>query len=159
MPPLNPHLLDPGQPIEAATRLSRFLARLVDAILWLAPLPLVFIPCLGGLAAMALGIGILVGQIYLLITAGQTLGKRYLGIYMMRSDGSIPNIGWILLREFALPALVALLRFGGHRDPTLVGQAFQASLGFLGLVDALFIFGPTRRCLHDFVAGTHVVKV
>ena len=39
-----------------------------------------------------------------------------------------------------------------------IGQSFQGLLGFLWLIDSLFIFGPTRRCLHDLVAGTHVVK-
>jgi len=29
---------------------------------------------------------------------------------------------------------------------------------FYGLVDILFIFGSERRCLHDLIAGTVVVK-
>ena len=28
----------------------------------------------------------------------------------------------------------------------------------LGLVNILFIFGPEKRCLHDYIAGTRVIK-
>jgi uncharacterized RDD family membrane protein YckC len=31
--------------------------------------------------------------------------------------------------------------------------------GFLPLVDVLFIFRHDRRCIHDLLAGTNVVKV
>jgi hypothetical protein len=30
--------------------------------------------------------------------------------------------------------------------------------GLVALVDVLFIFGPSKRCLHDLVAGTKVVE-
>jgi uncharacterized RDD family membrane protein YckC len=150
---------DPGQAVEAASRMDRFLARLIDVFIWMAPLPLLFIPCLGALAALGLLAAILIGQVWLLVTRGQTLGKKVLGIYIMRGSGELPNVGWLLLREFAIPAAVGILRYGGHRDPTAIGHAFQVFLTFVWVVDALFIFGPTRRCLHDFVAGTHVVKV
>ena len=155
----NPHVLDPGQAVEAATRGSRFQARLIDTLIWFAPLPVLIFPCLGAAVALALLVMILVGQVWLLVTQGQTLGKRFTGIYIMRDDGDIPNIGWLLVREFAIPAAVAVFRVAGHNDPSPVGQAFQFVLGFLWVIDGLFIFGPTRRCLHDLVAGTHVVKV
>jgi len=154
----NPHLSDPGRAVEAATRMSRFLARLVDALIWFAPLPLLIFPCLGAMAALGLLAAILAGQLYLLITRGQTVGKHFMNIYIMREDGSIPNVGWLLIREFALPAGVGFFRYFGHNDPTFVGQGFQGLLSFVWLIDSLFIFGPTRRCLHDLVAGTHVVK-
>ena len=153
----NPHMTEPGEAVVAATRLKRFLARLIDAVLWFAPLPLLFFPCLGPVAAVALLVAVFCGQLWLLVTRGQTLGKQYEGIYIMRGDGSIPHVGWLLLREFAIPAAVGLLRWGGHNDPTAVGKAFQFLLGFTWVLDGLFIYGPTRRCLHDYVAGTHVV--
>jgi uncharacterized RDD family membrane protein YckC len=154
----NPHLDDPGQAVEAASRMSRFVARLVDTAIWFAPLPLLLFPCLGAMAALFVWAAILTGQLYLLVTRGQSIGKYYLKIYIMRSDGGIPNVGWLLVREFALPAAVGLFRYFGHNDPTALGQGFQFLLTFFWLIDGLFIFGPTRRCLHDFVAGTHVVK-
>jgi len=154
----NPHLLDPNQAVEAASRTSRFLARCVDALVWFAPLPLLIFPCLGAMAALLLWVAILVGQLWLLVTQGQTLGKYFLKIYIMRTDGDIPSVGWLLVREFAIPGTVAFFRYFGHNDPSPIGQSFQGLLGFLWLIDSLFIFGPTRRCLHDLVAGTHVVK-
>jgi uncharacterized RDD family membrane protein YckC len=155
----NPHLDDPGQTVEAASRWSRLLARLVDGIVWFAVVPLLFFSFLGVMAALALVAAIFIGQLWLLVTQGQTIGKKFLGIYIMRSDGSIPNVGWLLIREFAIPGGVALFHWAGRNDPSLLGQVFQAMLGLLCLVDVLFIFGPTRRCLHDLAAGTHVVVV
>lgn len=155
----NPHIVDFDQPIEAASRLSRFFARLVDGLVWLAPIPLLLVPCLGPLVALGLWLAILVGQIWLLVTRGQTLGKQFLKIYIMRTNGGIPNVGWLLIREFALPAAVAIFRYAGHNDPSPIGQAFQVVIGFTWLIDSLMIFGSTRRCLHDHIAGTHVVNV
>jgi uncharacterized RDD family membrane protein YckC len=157
MPSPYSHLPEPVPTVEAASRLSRLLARIVDGIVWFAVVPLLFLSYIGVMAALVLVGAIFIGQLWLLVTQGQTIGKRFLGIYIMRSDGSIPNVGWLLLREFAIPGAVALFRWAGHNDPTFVGQVFQSMLGLLCLVDILFIFSPTRRCLHDLVAGTHVV--
>lgn len=154
----NPHLDEDPAELEAASRWSRLGARLLDGLVWFAPLPLLFFPCLGALAALAAWGALLVGQVWLLLTRGQTLGKKALGIYIIRTDGGIPHAGWLLVREFAIPAAVAVLRAAGRGDPHPVGQAIQALLLFVGLVDVLFIFGPTRRCLHDLLAGTHVVR-
>jgi len=154
----NPHTQGPGQQVEAASRSSRFLARLIDGLIWFAPLPLLLLPCLGALGAVVLLLAIFFGQLWLLVTRGQTLGKQAMKIYIMREDGELANVGWLLLREFAIPAAVLVLRLGGRRDPSVLGQAFQALLGFVWLIDVLFIFGGSRRCLHDYVAGTHVVK-
>jgi uncharacterized RDD family membrane protein YckC len=148
--------LNPNAEVEAASRLSRLAARFLDGLLFLAPLPLLFL----GLPALLLGfVALIVGQVWLLLSRGQTLGKKAMDIYIMRSDGGLPHLGWLLLREFAIPAAVGVLRYAGRHDPSPIGQAFQVLLGFVGLIDVLFIFSPTRRCLHDLVAGTHVVKL
>ncbi len=42
--------------------------------------------------------------------------------------------------------------------PTLISQVPFIG-GIFGLVNALFIFGAERRCLHDRLAGTRVVDV
>ena len=154
----NPHLNDSGQGVEAASRASRFLARLLDAMVWLAPLPLVIFSCLGGVAVLGLWVALFIAQLWLLVTRGQTIGKQLMHIYIMRSDGDIPNVGWLLLREFAIPAFAGIFRYVGRNDPSPFGQAFQVLVCLLWLIDSLFIFGPTRRCLHDWVAGTHVVR-
>lgn len=155
----NPHLDEFTEEVEAATRWSRLAARLVDGLVWFAPLPLLLFPCLGILAAAGAWIAILIGQIWLLVTRGQTLGKRAMDIYIIRTEGGIPNPGWLLVREFSIPAAVGILQYAGRNDPSPIGQVVQFLLLFSGLIDVLFIFGPTRRCLHDYLAGTHVVKI
>lgn len=40
----------------------------------------------------------------------------------------------------------------------VAGLFFSLAASLLWLIDVLFIFGPTRRCLHDYLAGTHVVR-
>ena len=39
------------------------------------------------------------------------------------------------------------------------GQADDILINLVSLVDALFIFGKQRRCLHDYIAGSKVVRV
>jgi uncharacterized RDD family membrane protein YckC len=99
-----------------------------------------------GIGAALCGIGALV---YIAITAylvyknGQTMGKKIVGIKVVRSDrsrASVARIFW--LRNFVngLPGAIPY-----------VGNLYQ-------LVDALFIFGESRQCIHDKIADTVVVK-
>lgn len=80
---------------------------------------------------------------YLLATRGQTLGKVLLGTRIVRTDGTPASAGQVLGLRYGVFALPNLL--------PAVGQV-------VGLVNALFIFHPSRRCLHDRVAGTVVVR-
>lgn len=80
---------------------------------------------------------------YLLATRGQTVAKALLGMRIVRPDGSQADFGRLLLR------------YG-------VGYFFGIVGGIAaiyGLVDALMIFRSNRRCLHDEIAGTMVVRV
>lgn len=92
-------------------------------------------------AALLLFLG---SQVYPLHRWGQTWGKRILGIRIANLDGSKPDL-WSLLG----------IRYGLFE--------FSVQLPFLGpllnVVDSLMIFRGDRRCLHDLVAGTRVVKV
>jgi uncharacterized RDD family membrane protein YckC len=100
---------------------------------------------MSGLLVLALGsLILLVIQVIMLSTRGQTIGKRMLGIRVVRHpDGSQAGFlhGW-LLRNF-IPFLIQLVPW--------IGFAFW-------IVDACFIFTQERRCLHDLIAGTKVVK-
>ncbi len=100
-----------------------------------------------GLVVLGLGlVAITIVQIGLLSTRGQTIAKIVFGLRIVKvADGSRPGFvhGW-LLRNF-VPGLVGLVPFG-------LGVVF-------GIVDACFIFRQDRRCLHDLIAGTRVVKV
>lgn len=74
---------------------------------------------------------------------GQTPGKRIAGVKVVRKDGSKAGLGrifWLRNVVNALPGLIPL-----------VG-------GLYGLVDILFIFSDSRRCIHDMIADTKVVK-
>ena len=90
---------------------------------------------LGGLLLLAM----LVFQIYLLSAKGQTLGKRWMKIRIVKMDGSNPGfVGAVLMRAFV--------------------NGLLGMLPFYGLVDILFIFNDDQRCLHDKIAGTRVVQ-
>ena len=157
--PDNPHLIDPNQQIEAATRWSRLAARLIDSLIMAAPLPFLLFPFIGPILALGCCLLILVAQLFFLVTQAQSLGKKAMGIYIMRADGSIPNIGWLLVRGFAIPAFAMLLKAAGAMDHTAAGRLLMLVASLVLLGDVLAIFGSTRRCLHDHLAGTHVVKV
>ncbi len=81
-------------------------------------------------------------QWYLIATTGQSLGKRWLGIQIVRVDGTPLNfVNGVIMRSWVTSALSNIPFLGG----------------FISLVDALMIFGEERRCLHDQIAGTRVV--
>lgn len=81
-------------------------------------------------------------QGWLLFKRGQTVGKLVMKTQIAALDSAeVPTARLILLRYVPMQ-LAAWL--------PLVGP-------YLGIVDALFIFGPQRRCLHDYIAGTRVI--
>lgn len=87
-------------------------------------------------------IPLVIYQWYLLATTGQTLGKRWLGIKIVKMDGSpVDFVSAVVARNWAVFAL-----------------GYVPYIGFIfSLANVLFIFGDERRCLHDMIAGTKVV--
>jgi uncharacterized RDD family membrane protein YckC len=161
--------------VVTATRGSRFLAFLVDcspglvigvvgaifaALMLPGMLSGTFDPKAGGMAMFgvfclvmfAAMIGWLVWNIVLLYKYGQTIGKKAMGIRVVRMDGSRVSFArFFFLRWLAMAVL------GG-----VVGGIFGAlNIRFLGnmtgLIDCLFIFGAAHRCIHDYIADTQVV--
>ena len=95
------------------------------------------------LALYLLGLGAyVVVQLVMLHRSGQTLGKRLMGIRIVRSDGTRAGLGRIFLLRALVPNLIGAIPFVGY---------------FFVLIDALFIFADDRRCLHDRFADTIVV--
>ncbi len=87
---------------------------------------------------------ILVVQTWLLCNRGQTLGKLWLKIRIVRTDGSPAGFAQvIMLRSFVMQLLTLI---------PVVGS-------LLALVDPLLIFREDRRCIHDLLADTCVVEV
>ena len=149
--------------VEAASRLSRLGAALVDALVGFAPLGalvlLVPMAMLGGGAGMILlfaglavliSVAVLITQLVLLVRNGQTIGKKVLGIRMITSEGEIPSVWRVFLLRWLPFAITA----------GTIELIFKVrGLGnIIYLIDALLIFQPTRRCLHDLFADTHVIK-
>lgn len=95
---------------------------------------------LGAILVLAVGIY----QLVILSTRGQSIGKRILGIRIVScEDGRNPGgVKTILMRGF-LPGLITNI--------PLIGVIFS-------LANICFIFREDRRCIHDHIAGTEVVK-
>lgn len=80
---------------------------------------------------------------YLLHANGQTVGKKALGIKIVRKDGSKAEFSRLIFHRYLLLWIIGLIPF--------VGALF-------GLLDPLMIFRKTRYCLHDDIADTVVVE-
>ena len=120
------------------------MAKIIDTwiyILGIAAVVILFLvnSALGYIGLLAL-LAILIAQVVLLSKAGQTIGKKAFNIRIVMVDTS-QNGGFG--RNVALRAWLTTL------------------LGFIplfGIVDVFFIFREDKRCIHDLIAGTHVVK-
>lgn len=73
---------------------------------------------------------------------GWTLGKRSVGIRVVRPDGEKISVSRSFFLRNVLPNAIA--------NVPLVGP-------FFGLLDHLFIFGKSQRCIHDYFADSLVV--
>jgi uncharacterized RDD family membrane protein YckC len=144
---------------ELAERGTRLLAYLVDTFLYVVP----FIPVLvsgiieesaimemndtvvGVVSILAIFwvLAVIVINIILLYRNGQTIGKRLFSIKIVRVDGSRAGLLRIIfLRGFIIGLLTNIPYIGN----------------IIFLVDALLIFQESRRCLHDLIADTIVIK-
>jgi uncharacterized RDD family membrane protein YckC len=82
---------------------------------------------------------------WLLFSRSQSLGKSLLRIMIVDNGSGEPASFWklILLRLWALP-LIYLLAI--------------PMAAIIPILDQVFIFGKSRRCLHDYLCSTKVVK-
>jgi uncharacterized RDD family membrane protein YckC len=94
---------------------------------------------IGGLAFL----GVFIYNLVLLNSDGQTLGKRWMKVRIVRSNGERAGLGRIFWLRMFVPGLIGRIPF--------VGVIFA-------LTDPLFIFGEERRCVHDMMADTIVVN-
>jgi uncharacterized RDD family membrane protein YckC len=105
---------------------------------------------IGGVMWVWLGllIGVLL-QAILLGARGQNLGKMLAGVRVVRADdGQAAGFARAALLRFILPVTIMILL-----------NLFTVVLGFVFLlVDFCFIFRQDRRCLHDLIANTKVVR-
>jgi uncharacterized RDD family membrane protein YckC len=155
-------------PFEKAARLSRLGAVLLDAVIFGIP----FIPSYSTAfrsmihtrsnaqnyfafwTAMASSgpwfyFGLLINLALLAITIvlvyrnGQTIGKKLLGIKVARTDGSRASLARIFWLRNVVNAVITVVPFLGP---------------LYSFVDACMIFGEQRRCCHDYIADTIVIR-
>jgi uncharacterized RDD family membrane protein YckC len=81
---------------------------------------------------------------WLVAANGQSMGKRLVGIKVVRTDGSKASFARILLLRNVVNELPSLLL-------PYVGWLYQ-------LVDPLLIYQDSHQCLHDKIADTVVVR-
>jgi uncharacterized RDD family membrane protein YckC len=145
--------------IELATRGQRLGAALLDSLIGLVfGVPLMytagFFDYMGrgqkppfGLTLLLTAAGFVIFVLvhgYFLKRDGQTIGKKLVGTRIATLDDGIPSFSKLIGARYFPVTCIALI-------PT-VGQ-------FLSMVDSLFVFRSDRRCVHDLIAGTKVVKV
>lgn len=154
-------IADPNAPNAKAERVTRLVAAFLDGLIFGA---MVYLPLAiggamsGALSALATGrfdvmaffgmaglfalAGLIAWSwitIVLVKRNGQSIGKKLLGIKVVRTDGSKASLGRIFwLRNFI--------------------NALLGIIPLYGLIDILLIFGEPRQCLHDKIADTIVVK-
>lgn len=85
----------------------------------------------------------LLANSYLLFKDGQTVGKKVIGIKIVTENGDLPTFFNIYFMRYLFPALLIFIPFFGS---------------LLVITDDLFIFRKDKRCLHDHLANTRVVK-
>lgn len=133
-----------------ARRGTRLAAVILDGIIAMALyLPLVFLFGLSldqpGPVNYLLGAAAFWGvNLYLIFKHQQTIGKKLMGIKIVRKDFSKCSGGRILGIRMFLMGIFTSIPFVGS---------------VVGLVDPLMIFRKSQYCLHDDLADTCVVEV
>lgn len=142
---------------QLASRKRRLLAALLDgalqfAAMWLISKVTPFNPWAAGARGLwsvgdvtALAVSLLCFLVlngYLLLSRGQTIGKVLTGIRIARPSG-----------EPVSPGRLAL-RYGAG----FLAGIVTAVIWVYSLLDCLLIFRQSRRCLHDEIADTVVLK-
>lgn len=154
----SPDILPEGTTQNIASRGSRLGASLLDSlVMMLFTIPTMYFT--GGFDGVSkgvepslfysIGIGLFGLMIFLLINfkllkdAGQTVGKKIIGIKIVDTAGEPASWGKHYVKRYSVFFIPGQI--------PLVGQIFS-------IINILFIFGKQKRCIHDFAAGTQVIK-
>jgi uncharacterized RDD family membrane protein YckC len=157
--PLDAGAAVPATGVSLATRGERLGAAMIDGLIQLAvivPLQFAFGVYAGfpnvrlsvvqqvtwGVAGFAFYFAV---NGYFLFKSAQTVGKKLLRLQIVNFADGAPTPGSKILFARVLPI-------------TLAGQIPVVGI-WLTFVDGAFIFRAERRCVHDLIAGTKVVKL
>lgn len=132
----------------ACSRWKRFLGAMIDTAAYLASLflGLIVLAVLGPdggvsvvVAAMTVPLMLGLCQLYMTAVDGRTIGKYCVKSKIVRLDGTPPGFfQGIILR--------------------IVVIGFLGAIPFFGLFNACWIFqNDSKRCIHDYIAGTFVI--
>ena len=154
-PPAPPPVLPPepasGDSFVLASRNARLRAHVIDSLLYGVCLIGILMAAFAGTLRTAGGVALVgvlaalalfVVNLVLLHRHGQSVGKRVVGIRIVRSDGSRCTLARIVALRMVIPVSISLI--------PIVGYVF-------GLLDPLAIFREDLRCIHDHLADTIVV--
>lgn len=144
----------PASGLQLASHGDRLLAALLNVvfvILCLVPTTVLWVSHSGSMTDQVISQGVIVGvaclttyviyNAYLLSVRGQSLPKKIMGIRIVtHPDSDMPGAGKAFWMRGALNFVIA------------------NCVPLYGLVDLCFIFREDRRCIHDLIAGTQVVK-
>ncbi len=128
-----------------ATRQDRFFAKLIDGALYAGAIVvasiIIAVNVALGVTLLVLAIvGIPIVQVVLLSRDGQTIGKKLLNVRIVSFETG-QNAG-----------------FGSNVVMRAWVNFLLGVIPFCALADVLFIFRDDQRCIHDLIAGTHVVE-
>jgi uncharacterized RDD family membrane protein YckC len=153
-------IVDPSLTSVVADRGTRLGAAILDSFIFML---MVYMPLVAGAAAVgasrppetpeavgaAMSVGGLLALVGLLVWGsitivlmkrhGQSIGKKATGIKVVRSDGSPVSLSRLIWLRNVVNWIISIIPL-------------------YGFIDALFIFGESRQCLHDKIADTIVVK-
>ena len=153
-------IADPSALATPADRSTRLGASILDSIIFMAMvyLPVMLGAMVGGATAAATGtassnsmvaaggVAAVAGfSVWCWLTIkymgrnGQSIAKKLLNIKVVRTDGSPASLGRLIWLRNVVNGLISIIPL-------------------YGIIDALFIFGESRQCLHDKIAGTVVLK-
>ena len=95
-----------------------------------------------GVLAFAAILGVFIYTGVLVYRYGQTIGKRVMGIRVVRTDGTRVAFSRFIFLRWLPIALLGMIPFLGY---------------LVSLLDMLLIFRENRLCIHDNIADTRVV--
>ena len=143
-----------GEDSQYAGFLVRLGAAIIDNLILLVAGTILFaiveIPALGLIITV---------PYYVLFTykLGQTPGKRFLGLQVVDAERAIPNFRRVMLREFVVKSAPSMLILAGAYSILFLIAGYLT--GTLLLLGYLWIArDPRKRGLHDYIAGTYVIR-